>query len=100
MIKHMYLLFFICGSMSAVKDVPTRDSMTIIFEEHPPAKVMNSCMNKNIFKENDNSILCLDDKLESEECTPILCAASICIADGAVKVCSASKALLVCLGIL
>lgn len=98
--RYICVLFLIYSSLSAVKDVPERDSKTVIFEEHPPAKVMNPCTNKNIFKENDNSILCLNDMFESEECTPILCAASICIADGAVKVCSASKALLVCLGIL
>jgi hypothetical protein len=98
MTKYIYVLFFIYGSLGAVRDLPVGDSTTVIFGEHSHAKTVNSCLKK--IKENDKSILCPNDVLESEECPPMLCAAGICFADGLMKVCSASKALLACAGIL
>lgn len=96
--KYVYILFFMYGSMNAVPGLQ-RDSRTVVFEEHPPAKVVNSFDKKNI-NENDKQTPCLDSILESEECTPIFCAGIICFADGLGKVCSASKGLLVCVGLL
>lgn len=95
MTKYMYLFFFISSSLSAVKDLPPMgDSRTIIFEEHPPAKIMMNDK-KNILKEHDKSISCFDNIIRSSDdkkCDIIDCAAGVCLIDGAVK-------LLVCLGL-
>jgi hypothetical protein len=98
MTKYIYVLFFIYSSLGAVRDIPSGDSTTVVFVEHSPAKIMNSSLKRG--KENDRSILCPNDILESDECPPMVCAAGICFTDGLIKICSASKALLVCAGIL
>lgn len=105
MTKYIYVLFFIYSSLGAVRDLPVGDSTTVIFVEHshangghPPAKIMNPNLKR--VKENDRSIFCPKDLLESEECPTMVCATGIRFADGLIKICSASKALLVCAGIL
>lgn len=91
MIKYMSLFFLICTSLSAVRDMPIRDSKTIIFEEHPPAKIMKP------YCEDERSVSCLDNCIKSaddkKDCDCIDCVAGVFIFDGVAK-------LLVCFGIL
>lgn len=87
------------SSMNAVQGLQ-RDSRTVVFEEHPPAKVMrcspNSSNMDSCLKECDKLMPdCLDNLVKSSddnECDVIDCATGVCIVDGLVK-------LLVCIGL-
>lgn len=86
------------GSIYAVRDLPARDSKSIVFEEHPPINQMYSSRNmNNCLKECKKSTLGYQDDAgkgsENKDCDPIDCAAGICIFDGMVK-------LLACIGII